>query len=87
MLIFSHYSAAGLFHKPVDFTQPGCEEYYQIIENPTDLQTMITKNNRGEYGSVAAFEEEFTRMIENCLFYNYVCIHYSILIILLFAWL
>ena len=77
MLILSLNSAAGLFHKPVDYTQPGCFEYYQAIENPTDLQTMITKNTRGEYGSVAAFEEEFTRMIENCLFYNYVRIIHS----------
>lgn len=67
------HSAACLFHQPVDYHLPGCNEYYQIIDHPTDLQTMIARNNRGEYTSVLAFEEEFTRMIQNCLFYNYVC--------------
>lgn len=50
----------------------GCQDYYQVILNPIDLETMKMKANRGDYHSVQSIREDFDLMIQNCFTFNYV---------------
>ncbi|KAJ3192559.1 hypothetical protein HK101_006326 [Irineochytrium annulatum] len=45
-------------------------DYYTRIAKPMDLQTMQLKADRGEYPTLADFEDDFRTMINNCFTYN-----------------
>ena len=47
-------------------TTEGCEVYYQVIENPIDLETIDKKNSRSEYKSIAAFNRDMELLFANC---------------------
>lgn len=64
------HSIDGLFHHPVSTSTEGCQQYYQIIKKPIDLETMEKKNARGEYKSVAAFHKDMSLLFANCYKYN-----------------
>ena len=51
-------------------TTEGCEVYYQVIENPIDLETIDKKNSRSEYKSIAAFNRDMELLFANCYRYN-----------------
>ena len=59
-----------MFHHPVSTSTEGCQQYYQIIKKPIDLETMEKKNARGEYKSVAAFHKDMSLLFANCYKYN-----------------
>ena len=68
-------SVDGLFHHPVRTTTEGCEVYYQVIENPIDLETIDKKNSRSEYKSIAGFNRDMELLFANCYKYNRVGLH------------
>lgn len=56
------------FLEPVD--ENDVPDYYKVIENPMDLQTMGTKLKEGQYDSPKAFVEDVKLIISNCRQYN-----------------
>lgn len=67
-------SKCMIFHKPVDPSMEGCEDYYQVILEEMDLEKMKNKANRCEYRSIQSFREDFDLMIDNCCSFNFVSI-------------
>lgn len=43
-LIYNH-NKGFIFHKPVDTIALGCSDYYQVIKNPIDLETIKVLKN------------------------------------------
>ena len=58
------------FLEPVDPEEDNLENYYQIIKRPSDLQTVQTKLNNGEYKDIASFKEELGLIWSNCIKYH-----------------
>ena len=56
------------FAEPVD--EEYAPNYYRIIINPMDLQTMEERLDQGEYLTFHEFEEDFKLIIDNCVAYN-----------------
>jgi len=59
-----------MFHKPVDTVALGCPDYYQVIKNPIDLETMKHKLNLMLYPNLKSFIAEIKTMFKNCYEYN-----------------
>ncbi|XP_066598940.1 bromodomain-containing protein homolog isoform X2 [Prorops nasuta] len=57
-----------VFGQPVNIKE--VPDYLDIVTHPMDLSTMRMKIERQEYDSIAAFETDFTLMVNNCLAYN-----------------
>merc|ERR1719333_1561026 len=56
------------FKQPVDpKVNPN---YYNIVKEPMDLQTIEGKVNYNEYGCLADFIGDVTRIFENCRYFN-----------------
>ena len=58
---------AEVFLLPVPRYVP---QYYDKIKRPMDLQTMTSKNDRGEYREWREVEADFELMIANCKTFN-----------------
>lgn len=46
------------------------QDYYDIVQNPIDLETMRTKAKRGEYASAKAFKADLDLLVHNTHLYN-----------------
>ncbi|OII74286.1 GCN5 like acetylase [Cryptosporidium ubiquitum] len=64
----SRHENAWPFRKPVSVGE--ASDYYEIIKEPTDIQTMKRKAKNKEYKTLADFSSELKRMFDNCRFYN-----------------
>ncbi|KAL7068724.1 putative histone acetyltransferase protein [Cryptosporidium serpentis] len=64
----SRHENAWPFRKPVSVGE--ASDYYEIIKEPTDIQTMKRKSRNKEYKSKEEFCNELKRMFDNCRFYN-----------------
>eukprot|EP00920_Eleutheroschizon_duboscqi_P027272 GHVT01066730.1.p1 GENE.GHVT01066730.1~~GHVT01066730.1.p1 ORF type:complete len:674 (+),score=192.13 GHVT01066730.1:405-2426(+) len=60
--------AAWPFRRPVSTAE--APDYYDVIENPTDLSTMKKKCKQGEYRTRHEFGVELRQMLDNCRIYN-----------------
>ncbi|CAL1540288.1 unnamed protein product, partial [Lymnaea stagnalis] len=58
----------SIFAKPVNREE--APDYYEIIENPMDLSTMMAKIDLHEYGTVRAFMNDIDFICSNALEYN-----------------
>lgn len=56
------------FINPVD--EDYAPNYYKIIDDPMDLQTMEDKLDNQEYASLDEFKIDFGRIVDNCRKYN-----------------
>ncbi|OCB85846.1 hypothetical protein A7U60_g7200 [Sanghuangporus baumii] len=59
---------AEAFLKPVSKTD--YPDYYEIIKEPMDLQTMLRKVKQKQYKSKAEFQDDFDLIWSNCFDYN-----------------
>ncbi|KAH7649008.1 GCN5 like acetylase with bromodomain [Cryptosporidium bovis] len=64
----SRHENAWPFRKPVSIGE--ASDYYEIIKEPTDIQTMKRKAKNKEYKTIKDFSSELKRMFDNCRFYN-----------------
>ncbi|KAK9173634.1 GCN5 like acetylase with bromodomain [Cryptosporidium meleagridis] len=64
----SRHENAWPFRKPVSVGE--ASDYYEIIKEPTDIQTMKRKAKNKEYKTLSEFSSELKRMFDNCRFYN-----------------
>ncbi|EJC98793.1 uncharacterized protein FOMMEDRAFT_161628 [Fomitiporia mediterranea MF3/22] len=62
--------AAFLFLQPVDPIRDKAPDYFDVIKNPMDLQTMGHKLQNGMYKNRQDLESDFRLMIRNCRTYN-----------------
>ncbi|XP_005108941.1 ATPase family AAA domain-containing protein 2 isoform X4 [Aplysia californica] len=58
----------SIFAKPVDIDD--APDYYEVIEQPMDLSTMMSKIDLHEYGTVSAFMKDIDLVCSNALEYN-----------------
>ncbi|XP_070498831.1 bromodomain testis-specific protein-like [Chironomus tepperi] len=65
-----HYEYSNLFYYPVDPIAYQCPDYYDIIKNPMDLNTMQEKMERGDYKTPEDFAADIRLIIDNTLTYN-----------------
>eukprot|EP00854_Cymbomonas_tetramitiformis_P006557 gene6557-7857_t len=63
------HSKAAIFHKPVDIHKTGALDYYKIITNPMDMQT-IRNNFKEKYTCPSDFIADMRLMFQNCKIYN-----------------
>eukprot|EP00080_Pristionchus_pacificus_P000461 PDM60481.1 athp-2 [Pristionchus pacificus] len=56
------------FLAPVDKKE--VPDYYDVIKNPMDLQTMVTKIKNNTYDALEEVQEDLDQMITNCKVYN-----------------
>ena len=67
-----------MFHKPVDTEYFSCPDYYQIIKNPIDLETISVRDIINEqhklnlrlYSDLKDFIKDLRLMFQNCYKYN-----------------
>ncbi|KAF7458690.1 Histone acetyltransferase GCN5 [Cryptosporidium felis] len=64
----SRHENAWPFRKPVSVGE--ASDYYEIIKDPTDIQTMKRKAKNKEYKTIKDFSSELKRMFDNCRLYN-----------------
>lgn len=64
----SRHENAWPFRKPVSVGE--ASDYYEIIKEPTDIQTMKRKAKNKEYKTLTEFSNELKRMFDNCRLYN-----------------
>ena len=62
------FDSTRLFINPVK--KEAYPDYYNIIKNPMDLNTMNAKAKRGEYVSADSFIEDLQQIVENSALYN-----------------
>ena len=62
------HSKSWPFRKPV--SKKDAENYYDIIKNPMDLQTLEENVNKGKYQTIQQFEEDTRLIFSNCYLYN-----------------
>jgi len=58
----------NIFSRPVKIEE--APDYYQIIKNPMDFQTMREKIDSMSYENLQQFENDLNLIIKNCLTYN-----------------
>lgn len=59
------------FLEPVNAQETGAIDYYEVIKNPMDLQTMQNRLDEGWfYVTKEIFIADLKRMVENCKMYN-----------------
>ena len=56
------------FTRPVDLDE--VPDYYDVIENPTDLSTIMCNIDSHEYQTVGDLLEDITLIVDNALEYN-----------------
>lgn len=59
-----------VFKDPVDPVEDDLPDYYQIVKNPIDLTTVLTRVNSGYYRSTAEWIAEVNRVFDNAILYN-----------------
>ncbi|XP_065345796.1 nucleosome-remodeling factor subunit NURF301 isoform X2 [Cloeon dipterum] len=62
------HKAAWPFMEPVDPTE--APNYYRVIEEPMDLQTIELKAHEQRYKKLCNFIGDMTKIFDNCRFYN-----------------
>uniref|UniRef100_A0A0N5B6V7 Bromo domain-containing protein n=1 Tax=Strongyloides papillosus TaxID=174720 RepID=A0A0N5B6V7_STREA len=65
-----YQDCAHPFYVPVDPEALQIYDYYSVIKNPMDLQTMKRKLDARQYLNPQEFREDFILMLENCFKYN-----------------
>lgn len=65
-----HREYTHLFEYPVDPITYQCPDYYDVIKNPMDLNTMQIKMDKGEYKTPMDFEADIRQIIDNAITYN-----------------
>uniref|UniRef100_A0A0K0ET63 Bromo domain-containing protein n=1 Tax=Strongyloides stercoralis TaxID=6248 RepID=A0A0K0ET63_STRER len=65
-----HYDIVHPFYTPVDAEMLQIYDYYSVIKNPMDLQTMKRKLEARQYLNPQEFKEDFYLMLDNCFKYN-----------------
>mmetsp|Transcript_13202 Transcript_13202/g.40588 ORF Transcript_13202/g.40588 Transcript_13202/m.40588 type:complete len:426 (+) Transcript_13202:54-1331(+) len=69
--LLKDHRASYPFAEPVDVKETGAYDYYQVIKNPIDLQTIQKRLDLGWYYITKdIFIADVMRMIENCYSYN-----------------
>jgi len=63
-----NHPEAWPFQNPVD--EDYAPNYYRVIGEPMDLQTMEDKLDNQEYSSLEVFKADFEKIVENCKKYN-----------------
>lgn len=58
------------FRMPVDPVHDGAENYFNIVKNPMDLNTMKTKLNENKYKSVKEFVDDIHLISKNAITFN-----------------
>ncbi|CDJ30109.1 histone acetyltransferase GCN5, putative [Eimeria mitis] len=66
--VLARHHSAWPFHKPV--AKDEAPDYYEIIQQPTDIATMKKKAKKKQFPNKAAFLSELSRMFANCRRYN-----------------
>ncbi|CAG8439990.1 11928_t:CDS:10 [Ambispora leptoticha] len=65
-----HYPYAYPFYEPVDAEKLQVPDYYTVIKQPRDLQTIGNKLENDQYENAKAFEDDIRLMFRNCYTYN-----------------
>jgi bromodomain-containing factor 1 len=65
---YQHF--AGPFLVPVDPVALSIPDYYKIIKNPMDLQTVETRLSSGQYENAKDFESDIKLIFKNCYKFN-----------------
>jgi len=63
-------SVAWPFLAPVDPLRDGCPDYYKIISQPMDLQTIGERISSSYYTSIEVFSSDMELMFSNCFAFN-----------------
>lgn len=58
------------FRMPVDPVHDGAENYFSIVKNPMDLNTMKTKLNENKYKTVKDFVDDIHLICQNAITFN-----------------
>lgn len=58
------------FSMPVDAEKLNVPTYYEVVENPMDLQTMEKKLHNSEYKSPKSVLDDFNLILSNCILFN-----------------
>eukprot|EP00834_Sanchytrium_tribonematis_P000416 NODE_8_length_66115_cov_0.981823.p1 type:complete len:1761 gc:universal NODE_8_length_66115_cov_0.981823:12928-18210(+) len=58
------------FREPIDPVALGIPDYFNVIKQPMDLQTIYTRLNNNEYGEVTKFRDDVILMLQNCYTFN-----------------
>lgn len=59
-----------VFKDPVDPIELGIPEYFEVVENPSDLTLVMDKLDDGVYKDVASFERDTKLVFENAILFN-----------------
>lgn len=62
--------SAWLFHYPVDVKAWKIEDYYTIVKDPMDFNTIKGKLSNNQYTSVDEFVLDVYKVFDNCILYN-----------------
>ncbi|CAG8477562.1 1028_t:CDS:2 [Ambispora gerdemannii] len=65
-----HYPYAYPFYEPVDAEKLQVPDYYTVIKQPRDLQTIGNKLENDQYENAKVFEDDIRLMFRNCYTYN-----------------
>ncbi|KAG9299594.1 hypothetical protein G9A89_020765 [Geosiphon pyriformis] len=65
-----HYPYAYPFYEPVDAEKLQVPDYYTVIKQPRDIQTISNKLENDQYENAKAFEDDIRLMFRNCYTYN-----------------
>lgn len=63
-----NHKSSWPFREPVSIEEVA--DYYDVIKDPIDLQTMTTRISEGYYTTVDLFIDDVIRMFTNCRKYN-----------------
>ena len=66
--ILISYFRFSIFAQPVD--KEDAPDYYEVIENPMDLETMMSKVDLHKYESAADFKSDIEVIMNNAHEYN-----------------
>lgn len=65
-----YLNVAAAFLHPVDPVALGIPDYFKIIKNPMDIQTITDNLNNGHYETAKNFEADVRLMFRNCYRFN-----------------
>lgn len=60
----------GPFWDPVDPISDDAPDYYEVIQRPMDLDTIVKKHNAMKYNNPAELRADIDLMLANCFTYN-----------------
>lgn len=66
--LFQNHKSSWPFMEPVDPDE--APDYYGIIKEPIDLQTIELRINKRSYRKLSEFIGDMTKMFDNCRYYN-----------------